>query len=44
MDPILIVSSLGTIVAAVVGLIVTCHVERRMLESRRRDKDDTAAG
>lgn len=44
MDPVLIVSSLGTIVAAIVGLIVTCHVERRMLNSRRQDKNDTAAG
>ncbi len=35
MDPIFLVTGLLTVVAAIAGLILTCHLERRALAARR---------
>ena len=41
MDPIFIITGLCTVLAAIGGLILTCHLERRALAARRgrTDKD-----
>lgn len=43
MDPIYIVTGLFTIVAAVVGLILTCYLERRALAARRNREEKRIA-
>jgi len=35
MDPIFLVTGLLTVAAAIAGLILTCHLERRALAARR---------
>lgn len=41
MDPIFLLTGLGTVVAAVAGLVLTCHLERRSLNGRKPSKAAT---
>lgn len=43
MDPIYILTGLGTVVAAIAGLVITCRLERRALAARRARKETQTA-
>ena len=42
MDFIYLLTGLGTVIAAIAGLVLTCYLERRWLTSRKPGSGDTA--
>lgn len=42
MDPIYLLTALVTVIGAVAGLVLTCHLERRSLNGRRSDRPKAA--
>ncbi len=42
MDFIYLLTGLGTVIAAIAGLVLTCYLERRWLTSRRPRSGDSA--